>query len=368
MIRLELALARPNWLGIDNPGGEWLDRAKEKSAEHRTGTAKNPTAYTKRPILLEVEKLIDAPGANGEHNSRLERRSTGKLARITEGVEKSGKFDTLRYPVLVGIDYRGQPVIFEGNHRTAYAYLNGVKGVWANVQWYAGSEVIEGEWSPQMLDAFHRHWATFPDKEYAKMEVPAIPQAVKDAAVRGLELRAEHGRGGTEVGVARARDLKNGAVSWSTVKRMKAYFDRHEVDKQGEGWGKDSAGYIAWLLWGGDPGRTWATKALTTLEKAALIEDLPMTKLQELGERATARLEVAGGNVGLSGGKGKSKPGKMDTDELYDELLNALDSPNGPLMMLADSVARGKPDIVGALAEMEKEFKTWVRRTVSLTK
>mgnify|MGYP000553614945 CR=1 FL=1 len=35
---------------------------------------------------------------------------------------------------------------------------------------------------------------------------------------------------------------------------------RHEVDKQGEGWGKDSAGYIAWLLGGGAPGRAWANK------------------------------------------------------------------------------------------------------------
>lgn len=87
------------------------------------------------------------------------------------------------------------------------------------------------------------------------------PQQVRDNAKRGLELRAEHNRGGTEVGVARARDLSNGrAVSLDTIKRMVSYFARHEVDKQGEGWGVDSAGYIAWLLWGGDAGRSWATK------------------------------------------------------------------------------------------------------------
>ena len=36
------------------------------------------------------------------------------------------------------------------------------------------------------------------------------PQEVRNNAKRGLELRAKYGRGGTEVGVARARDLSNG--------------------------------------------------------------------------------------------------------------------------------------------------------------
>lgn len=85
------------------------------------------------------------------------------------------------------------------------------------------------------------------------------PQAVQSNAKRGLELREKHGRGGTAVGVARARDLSNGkSISLSTIKRMVSYFARHEVDKKGEGWGKDSAGYIAWLLWGGDAGKAWA--------------------------------------------------------------------------------------------------------------
>jgi hypothetical protein len=39
---------------------------------------------------------------------------------------------------------------------------------------------------------------------------------------------------------------------------MVSYFARHEVDKQGEGWGEDSKGYQAWLMWGGDPGWSWA--------------------------------------------------------------------------------------------------------------
>jgi hypothetical protein len=95
-------------------------------------------------------------------------------------------------------------------------------------------------------------------------------EAMARAAERGLRLREEHGRGGTEVGVARARDIKNRKnLSPGTVKRMHSYFSRHTVDKKGKGWGKDSAGYIAWLLWGGDPGESWASRKVKELEKAS---------------------------------------------------------------------------------------------------
>jgi len=88
------------------------------------------------------------------------------------------------------------------------------------------------------------------------------PKGVQENAKRGLELRAEFKRGGTMVGVARARDLSNGkSLPLETINRMVSYFARHEVDKKGKDWGNasnPSRGYIAWLLWGGDAGKTWA--------------------------------------------------------------------------------------------------------------
>jgi hypothetical protein len=89
-----------------------------------------------------------------------------------------------------------------------------------------------------------------------------------EEALKGLEWRREYNRGGTEVGVARARDISNGKnLSLDTVKRMRSYFARHEVDKNGEGFkpgeeGFPSAGRIAWALWGGDAGKTWANNIL----------------------------------------------------------------------------------------------------------
>jgi len=84
----------------------------------------------------------------------------------------------------------------------------------------------------------------------------------------GLKWREEYKRGGTEVGVARARDISNMRnLSLDTVTRMNSYFARHEVDKEALGWnqGEDgfpTAGRIAWQLWGGDPGKDWAARIL----------------------------------------------------------------------------------------------------------
>lgn len=95
------------------------------------------------------------------------------------------------------------------------------------------------------------------------------PAGVRKAAQRGLDLRREFGRGGTAVGIARARDLARGAgVSDDTIKRMASFFARHAVDKR-PGWSNPSNpsnGYIAWLLWGGDAGRSWANKIKRQIE------------------------------------------------------------------------------------------------------
>jgi hypothetical protein len=87
-------------------------------------------------------------------------------------------------------------------------------------------------------------------------------QSMANNARRGLELRKKFGRGGTSVGVARARDLANKKdLSAETVLRMYSFFSRHEVDKKGKDFNnaeRPSNGKIAWLLWGGDSGYSWA--------------------------------------------------------------------------------------------------------------
>lgn len=83
------------------------------------------------------------------------------------------------------------------------------------------------------------------------------PKGAQEAAERGLALREEFGRGGTPTGIARARDISNGkALPMTTIKRMRAFFDRHEQNKDTPP--EEGNGKIAWLLWGGDAARTWA--------------------------------------------------------------------------------------------------------------
>tara|TARA_R110000764_G_scaffold42317_2_gene95268 strand:+ start:3755 stop:6013 length:2259 start_codon:yes stop_codon:yes gene_type:complete len=103
--------------------------------------------------------------------------------------------------------------------------------------------------------------------KYKGKEINTRPNdTMVNEAKRGLEWRKEFGRGGTEVGVARARDISNRKeLSFDTVKRMYSYFSRHEVDKKAEGFspgeeGYPSAGRIAWALWGGNAGFSWARK------------------------------------------------------------------------------------------------------------
>tara|TARA_Y100000996_G_scaffold400285_1_gene370129 strand:- start:5475 stop:6692 length:1218 start_codon:yes stop_codon:yes gene_type:complete len=112
------------------------------------------------------------------------------------------------------------------------------------------------------------------DDAKAESDVDTTPtDAMAKEAERGLAMRKEFNRGGTEVGVARAVQLvSKERLSPRTVRRMHSFFSRHEVDKRAEGFrrgeeGYPSAGKIAWLLWGGDAGQTWARRTAAKLDK-----------------------------------------------------------------------------------------------------
>ena len=118
-------------------------------------------------------------------------------------------------------------------------------------------------------------------------------QEIADEAEQALEWRAEFGRGGTEVGVARARDLKNRVnLSIRTIKRMFSYLSRHEVDKKGKGFykgdeGYPSAGRIAWGLWGGDSGFAWTKRKIKEIEEEEnrnIMENKELRHIQKIEE------------------------------------------------------------------------------------
>jgi hypothetical protein len=112
-------------------------------------------------------------------------------------------------------------------------------------------------------DYYCNRWAAMNQE---RQESYSPTAAMKAEAQRGLDWRKEFGRGGTEIGIARARDIVNGKnLPLETVNRMVSFFARHEVDKEAEGFSPGEDGYpsngrIAWALWGGDAGRSWANK------------------------------------------------------------------------------------------------------------
>jgi hypothetical protein len=148
----------------------------------------------------------------------------------------------------------------------------------------AGMALPKKDASEEYMKAFIRQVLQEEEamEEEGKEEEPARgdaesfspPSSVRAAARRGLELRKKHGKGGLTTqeagkqgigsGVARATSLANGdKVSYETIKRMAAFFSRHAKNKSG---GEDDAGFISHNLWGGDAGRSWASRIIKMVE------------------------------------------------------------------------------------------------------
>jgi len=111
------------------------------------------------------------------------------------------------------------------------------------------------------------------------------PESVANAAERGLEYRKKQGKNkagltqkeaskqGIGSGVQRASNLKSrDNLSPETVRQMGRFFSRHEknakIDAENKGTPWKDKGYVAWLLWGGDAGRSWAEKTIRRMNAA----------------------------------------------------------------------------------------------------
>ena len=92
-------------------------------------------------------------------------------------------------------------------------------------------------------------------------------------AERAIKWKEEGRKGGTRIGLIRARQIMRGEnLSYDTVKRMYSFFSRHEVNKKAEGFepgedGYPSAGRVAWALWGGDAGYSWSANIVERVKK-----------------------------------------------------------------------------------------------------
>jgi len=136
---------------------------------------------------------------------------------------------------------------------------------------YTGDLDLLPKGHPQKSDAKSEAMALSIPQKYSHISFKP-PQGAQTAAARALKKRAEKPpsqRGMTPVGLARARDLANGReLSPETVRRMLAYFTRHEVDKQGSTWDEYGKGRQAWDGWGGDAGFAFARKVVKQMNAA----------------------------------------------------------------------------------------------------
>lgn len=100
------------------------------------------------------------------------------------------------------------------------------------------------------------------------------PSAVARAARAALDIRETlppSRRGGTAVGLARARQLANRErVSIDVIKRMLSFFARHAESPGSAEARRDrtSKAAQAWGLWGGNAGRSWAKRELAKYERS----------------------------------------------------------------------------------------------------
>jgi len=102
------------------------------------------------------------------------------------------------------------------------------------------------------------------------------PVKVAQSASRALCWRSKRPKAGTRIGWARAHQLANRRpVSIRTVKRMKAYFDRHAIDSFATGWFNHepnfpTPGRVMWDAWGGNAGRSWVEKIIEKQKRSGV--------------------------------------------------------------------------------------------------
>ncbi len=103
-------------------------------------------------------------------------------------------------------------------------------------------------------------------------------KSMREEAQRYRDWKREGRKGGTDVAARRATQILSGnELSDSTIRVMSAWFARHEVDKQAQGFrpgepGYPSPGRVAWAAWGGDPGKRWSDSHVTTMDNDRELE------------------------------------------------------------------------------------------------
>jgi len=289
-----------NWLKENEYESDSFEEAKEEVEK------KTPKSWEAKPSERRTGSAANKPDSAT--------RQGAKEIKVSEAVEES-----LRNKVAEHNKKHGEKKGRKVNFRTLAAVYRRGAGAFSTSH---RPGMTRNQWSMGRVNAFlhlvatgkpkNKNYTT--DNDLLPLQHPRSvkkgrydhidfrpPQSVADNAAKGLEYRQmakpsqrggltteEAGQAGIGSGVQRAVNLKNrDNVTPDTVGRMVSFFARHkknaqiDEDKRGKPW--TDAGYVAWLLWGGTAGETWANKIKRQMEaadvKKAWQVSVPISKL-----------------------------------------------------------------------------------------
>jgi predicted ABC-type ATPase len=184
---------------------------------------------------------------------------------VSKMLEKTGSpvANLQTYLTIHGYEMRVEPVVLEPVEKM----IRRENGKWV-VYNEAGTRKFGSYNSELQAQERLKQIEAFSKADYAP------PKGVREAARRAVDWinEGKAGAGFTSVGRRRASQLASGeSVSIETLKRMKSFFSRHEVDKEALGFtqgekGFPSPGRVAWDAWGGDAGFSWAKEKVAQFE------------------------------------------------------------------------------------------------------
>lgn len=135
---------------VDNPGGEWLERKKQRAKKDYPYLASGSITATigqREYVEIKTEHIIGLRGANNEHKFR---HNSAKYDSLAQSVEEKGWLKDEVW-IMIFVGYYGDAEIGEGNHRLAYAYDHGIEWVRCDIRYFSGAEEYNGKMNPEYL-------------------------------------------------------------------------------------------------------------------------------------------------------------------------------------------------------------------------
>jgi len=230
---------------------------------------------TDRDVEIEVGRLRKISNFTNEEDKQV----SARVERVLRDKVEEHNADNPRYRATFrmleavfrrGIGaYRTNPASVRGNVRSAdqwaYARVN------AFLRALRTGKFPRSAFDTDLLPSNH----PLSSKSYEGKEVGTVPQFIRENARRGLENLEFAGSGLTDKTKREARAMANGEISENKAIRMNAWFLRHISDLdsaraneylRGET-DKMTAGQVAWLLWGGDLGKSNRMRAQKWAER-----------------------------------------------------------------------------------------------------